>query len=135
MFFAKIPRHIRQNAITEGDLECILTRNCEGTEQLHIILLLLLSPGTFPGNRSTGCISCNHKPEDFPCLFGNLLLCPVQDSSLRKFRNECIAPAQCTVSSGKYSALLQAAPTYPNAPHADLHQSTDFHTGQQHLPY
>ena len=35
MFFAKIPRHIRQNAITEGDLECILTRNCEGTEQLQ----------------------------------------------------------------------------------------------------
>ena len=34
MFFAKIPRHIRQNAITEGDLEFILTRNCEGTEQL-----------------------------------------------------------------------------------------------------
>ena len=43
MFFAKIPRHIRQNAITEGDLECILTRNCEGTEQLrnncHIVQL------------------------------------------------------------------------------------------------
>jgi len=37
MFFAKIPRHIRQNAITEGDLECILTRNCEGTEQLRNI--------------------------------------------------------------------------------------------------
>ena len=36
MFFAKIPRHIRQNAITEGDLECILTRNCEATEQLRI---------------------------------------------------------------------------------------------------
>ena len=35
-FFAKIPRHIRQNDITEGDLECILTRNCEGTEQLRI---------------------------------------------------------------------------------------------------
>ena len=34
--FAKIPRHTRQNAITEGDLECILTRNCEGTEQLRI---------------------------------------------------------------------------------------------------
>ena len=33
--FAKIPRHTRQNAITEGDLECILTRNCEGTEQLR----------------------------------------------------------------------------------------------------
>lgn len=28
MFFAKIPRHASQNAITEGDLECILTRNC-----------------------------------------------------------------------------------------------------------
>ena len=37
MFFAKIPRHVRQNAITEGDLECILTRNCEGTEQLRYI--------------------------------------------------------------------------------------------------
>ena len=35
MFFAKSPRHTRQNAITEGDLECILTRNCEGTEQLQ----------------------------------------------------------------------------------------------------
>ena len=35
MFFAKIPRHTRQNAITKGDLECILTRNCEGTEQLR----------------------------------------------------------------------------------------------------
>ena len=27
----------RQNAITEGELECILTRNCEGTEQLRKI--------------------------------------------------------------------------------------------------
>ena len=36
MFFAKIPRHTSQNAITEGDLECILTCNCEGTEQLRI---------------------------------------------------------------------------------------------------
>ncbi len=35
MFFAKIPRHTSQNAITEGDVECILTRNCEGTEQLQ----------------------------------------------------------------------------------------------------
>ena len=35
--FAKIPRHTRQNAITEGDLECILTRDCEGTEQLRNI--------------------------------------------------------------------------------------------------
>ena len=35
MFFAKIPRHTRQNTITEGDLECILARNCEGTEQLQ----------------------------------------------------------------------------------------------------
>ena len=39
MFFAKIPRHIRQNAITGGDLECILTRNCEGTEQLQIFII------------------------------------------------------------------------------------------------
>ena len=39
MFFAKIPRHTRQNAITEGDLECILTRNCEGTEQLSLYLV------------------------------------------------------------------------------------------------
>ena len=37
MFFCQnFPRHTRQNAITEGDLECILTRNCEGTEQLHL---------------------------------------------------------------------------------------------------
>ncbi len=40
MFFAKIPRHTSQNAITEGDLKCILTRNCEGTEQLRINLHL-----------------------------------------------------------------------------------------------
>ena len=39
MFFAKIPRHTRQNAITEGDLECILTHNCEGTEQLSLYLV------------------------------------------------------------------------------------------------
>ena len=35
MVFAKIPRHTSQNAITEGDFKCILTRNCEGTEQLR----------------------------------------------------------------------------------------------------
>ena len=35
MFFAKIPRHASQNAITEDDFKCILARNCEGTEQLH----------------------------------------------------------------------------------------------------
>lgn len=34
--YDKIPRHTGQNAITEGDLECILTRNCEDTEQLRI---------------------------------------------------------------------------------------------------
>ena len=39
MFFAKLPRHTRQNAITEGDLECILTHNCEGTEQLSSYLV------------------------------------------------------------------------------------------------
>ena len=36
MFFAKIPRHASQNAITEGDFKCILARNCEGTEQLRL---------------------------------------------------------------------------------------------------
>lgn len=36
MFFAKISRPISQNAITEGDSECILTRNCDGTGQLQI---------------------------------------------------------------------------------------------------
>ena len=35
MFFAKIPRHASQNAITEGAFKCILARNCEGTEQLQ----------------------------------------------------------------------------------------------------
>ena len=39
MFFAKIPRHTRQNAITEGDMECILTRNGEGTEQLRSVYM------------------------------------------------------------------------------------------------
>ena len=50
MFFAKIQRHTRQNAITEGDLECILTRNCEGTEQLRINFKLMIekTPGTIP---------------------------------------------------------------------------------------
>ena len=36
MLFAKIPRHTRQNVITEGDFKCILARNCEGTERLRI---------------------------------------------------------------------------------------------------
>ena len=39
MLFANIPRYTRQNAITESDLECILARNCEGTEQLRNFLL------------------------------------------------------------------------------------------------
>ena len=34
--YAKIPRPVSQNAITEGDFKCILTRNCEGTEQLRL---------------------------------------------------------------------------------------------------
>ena len=33
--YAKIPRHAGQNAINEGDFKCILTRNCEGAEQLQ----------------------------------------------------------------------------------------------------
>ena len=52
MFFAKIPRHIRQNAITEGDLECILTRNCEGTEQLP------KSNGSAGNDPGTGLNAC-----------------------------------------------------------------------------
>lgn len=43
MLFANIPRYTRQNAITESDLECILARNCESTEQLqnnHIWLIV-----------------------------------------------------------------------------------------------
>ena len=32
---AKIPRHASQNPIAEGDFRWILTRNCEGTEQLR----------------------------------------------------------------------------------------------------
>ena len=39
--YAKIPRHTSQNAITEGDFKCILTRNCEGTEQLRKIKVKL----------------------------------------------------------------------------------------------
>ena len=34
--YAKIPRHASQNAITEGDFKCILTRNCESAERLRI---------------------------------------------------------------------------------------------------
>ena len=40
--YDKIPRHTGQNAITEGDLECILTRNCEGTEQLRLIFSFVI---------------------------------------------------------------------------------------------
>ena len=36
--YAKIPRHTSKNAITEGDFKCIFACNCEGTEQLLIIL-------------------------------------------------------------------------------------------------
>ena len=35
--YAKIPRHTSQNPIAEGDFQWILTRNCEGTEQLRNI--------------------------------------------------------------------------------------------------
>ena len=33
---AKIQRHASQNSIAEGDFRWILTRNCEGTEQLPL---------------------------------------------------------------------------------------------------
>ena len=35
---AKIPRHASQNSIAEGDFRWILTRNCEGTEQLRNLM-------------------------------------------------------------------------------------------------
>lgn len=44
MLFANIPRHTRQNAITESDLECILARNCESTEQLRSFIQKTPSP-------------------------------------------------------------------------------------------
>ena len=31
--YGKIPRHTGQNAITEGDLECILTKGLSGNRQ------------------------------------------------------------------------------------------------------
>ena len=37
--YAKIPRHTSKNAITEGDFKCIFARNCEGTEQLRMIII------------------------------------------------------------------------------------------------
>ena len=47
MFFAKILRHTRQNAITEGELECRLTRDCEGPEQLRKIRMVCITQGQF----------------------------------------------------------------------------------------
>ena len=58
-FFAKIPRHTRQNAITEGDLECILTRNCKGTEQLQILFLI-----DKPGSCNTECNKIDCQDQD-----------------------------------------------------------------------
>ena len=37
--YAKIPRHASQNPIAEGDFSWILTRNCEGTEQLRFLII------------------------------------------------------------------------------------------------
>ncbi len=38
MYMSKhLAGYTSQNAITKGDLECILARNCESTEQLHRI--------------------------------------------------------------------------------------------------
>ena len=37
--YAKIPRHTSINAITEGDFKCVFARNCEGTEQLRMIII------------------------------------------------------------------------------------------------
>ena len=64
MFFAKIPRHTRQNALTEGDLECILTRNCEGTEQLRSSIKRLQGLQTTSVRKCRGDIYCVLKHTD-----------------------------------------------------------------------
>ena len=47
--YAKTLRHASRNAITEGDFQCILARNCEGTEQLRHIYIKRSLP-TLPVN-------------------------------------------------------------------------------------
>ena len=66
MSFAKIPRHTRQNAITEGDLECILTRNCEDTEQLRNDSYFL------PSSQKATALAAATLRESTPCDIGIL---------------------------------------------------------------
>ena len=42
--YAKTLRHASQNAITEGDFQCILARNCEDNEQLRSFIQKTPSP-------------------------------------------------------------------------------------------
>ena len=82
--FAKIPRHTSQNAITEGDLKCILTRNCEGTEQLHFEKNILRSLFMLQ------CISImvrwtnfdHHKRENVKNIFSNSKLYSTTNTSV-----------------------------------------------------
>ena len=69
MFFAKIPRHIRQNAITEGDLECILTRNCEDTEQLrwNNKKTAAVTDTRYPKNNGYLVLACGEKLPGHSC--------------------------------------------------------------------
>ena len=36
----KIPRHTSKNLIATGDFKWIFARNCEGTEQLQILVII-----------------------------------------------------------------------------------------------
>ena len=69
MFFAKIPRHTRQNAITEGDLECILTRNCEDTEQLrwNNKKTAAVTDTRYPKNNGYLVLACGEKSPGHSC--------------------------------------------------------------------
>ena len=69
MFFAKIPRHTRQNAITEGDLECILTRNCEDTEQLrwNNKKTAAVTDTRYPKNNGYLVLACGEKLPGHSC--------------------------------------------------------------------
>ena len=67
--FAKIPRHTRQNAITEGDLECILTRNCEDTEQLrwNNKKTAAVTDTRYPKNNGYLVLACGEKLPGHSC--------------------------------------------------------------------
>ena len=69
MFIAKIPRHTSQNAITEGDQKCILTRNCEGTEQLrwNNKKTAAVTDTRYPKNNGYLVLACGEKLPGHSC--------------------------------------------------------------------